>query len=75
MESQLIGPAAALATGFSDQFSAYNPYLTKLLVPHGASVFMICSGLIEPRPCGSAREDQKELPRKRERRLVGRYDR
>lgn len=41
MESQLIGPAAALATGFSDQFSAYNPYLTKLLVPHGASVFMI----------------------------------
>jgi hypothetical protein len=37
----LIGPAAAPAAGFSDEFSTYHPYLPKLFVPHGASVFEI----------------------------------
>jgi hypothetical protein len=35
MQGQLIGPAAAPAAGFSD------PYLPKLFIPHGASVFEI----------------------------------
>ena len=41
MQGQLIGPAAAPAAGFSDEFSTYYPYLPKLCIPHSASIVEI----------------------------------
>jgi hypothetical protein len=46
MQSQLIGAAAAPATGFTHQFPSNSPYLPKLFVPHRASVLEMCCATI-----------------------------